>query len=331
VRAFPCSVFEVSLLDVGVSHSRPRKVAASLTPATPQRQPLQRANQSAPYYFLPSADLTSALQSKFPRETTRRRRQRIAAPFKPPPHPQTTIAAAAMSRALLHSVLELRTPVTRLPPSFLLPMRPATTTAVQTRLFNQTPQIIESSPVDDLTAALTAAALPTSKPRRDYGKMAPPKQIDHQPPRERLPKAPAPLPPLGPLDASIASLLPLLAAQPSHYVTVHIHGKPYLVTEGDSVRLPFRMPGVEPGDVLRLNRASAVGSRDYTLKGAPYVDERLFECRAIVTGTEAEPMRTIVKKKRRCRRKTHVFSKHKFTILRISEVKICPEVAQVEA
>jgi large subunit ribosomal protein L21 len=82
------------------------------------------------------------------------------------------------------------------------------------------------------------------------------------------------------------------------------------------------MPDVVPGDVLRLNRATVLGSRDYTLKGAPYVDERLFECRAVVLGTEAEPMRIMIKKKRRIRRKKHVFSKHKYTVLAISELKI---------
>lgn len=82
------------------------------------------------------------------------------------------------------------------------------------------------------------------------------------------------------------------------------------------------MPGVIPGDVLRLNRASNLGSRDYTLKGAPYVDERLFECRARVMGTEAEPLRIKEKKKRRNRRINRVQTKLKFTILKIAEVKI---------
>jgi large subunit ribosomal protein L21 len=82
------------------------------------------------------------------------------------------------------------------------------------------------------------------------------------------------------------------------------------------------MPGVVPGDILRLNRASSLGSRDYTLKGSPYLDERLFECRARVIGTEAEPMRVKEKTKRRNRRVNTVRSKHKFTILRIAEVKI---------
>ena len=78
-----------------------------------------------------------------------------------------------------------------------------------------------------------------------------------------------------------------------------------------------------------MNRASVLGSRDYTLKGEPYVDERLFECRAVVLGTEAEPMRIMIKKKQRNRRKKHVRSKHKYTVLRISDVRIIsPEVME---
>ena len=82
------------------------------------------------------------------------------------------------------------------------------------------------------------------------------------------------------------------------------------------------MPDVQPGDILRLNRASVIGSRDYTLKGTPYVDERVFECRARVVGTESEPMRTIEKKKQRERRITRIRSKHRYTILRVAELRI---------
>ncbi|KAG9257069.1 ribosomal protein L21-like protein [Emericellopsis atlantica] len=131
-----------------------------------------------------------------------------------------------------------------------------------------------------------------------------------------------PAPPPAPIEDSVRNLLPFLAAQPGHYITVHIHGFPYLVQEGDEIRLPFRMPGVLPGDLLRLNRASVIGSRDYTMKGAPHIDERVFECRATVTGTESEPLRIKIKKKRRQRRARRVHSKHRYTILRISELNI---------
>lgn len=120
----------------------------------------------------------------------------------------------------------------------------------------------------------------------------------------------------------MAALLPLLAAQPSHYITLHIHGKPYLVTPGDSIRLPFKMPDVLPGDILRFDRASVIGSRDFTLKGNPWVSQGLFECRAVVIGTETEPVRRKIKKKRRERKTKIVKSKHKYTVLRISELKI---------
>ncbi|KAK4127174.1 hypothetical protein N657DRAFT_641117 [Parathielavia appendiculata] len=218
-----------------------------------------------------------------------------------------------MSRALLRPALELRAPITRLlqsiRPKTVTPLLGATAT-ISVRFFNQTTQHVEQpthpnpAVVANATSSLASQRPPLST------------QPQHQPP---------PTPPSTPLSESVRALLPALAAQPGHYITIHIHGVPYLVTEGDSVRLPFKMPGVEPGDVLRLNRATVLGSRDFTLKGAPYVDERLFECRAVVMGTESEPMRVKIKKKRRCRRTKTVKSKHRFTMLRISELKIRTE------
>ncbi|KAF3769167.1 hypothetical protein M406DRAFT_344998 [Cryphonectria parasitica EP155] len=188
-----------------------------------------------------------------------------------------------MSKSLLRSALELRSPVTRLPPTFLLPIRA---------------RWISSS--------------------------------SSQAPTEPTPQPAA----AGPVPDSVLQLLPLLRSQPNHYITVHINGRPYLVTPGDSVRLPFLMPGVAPGDVLRLNRASVLGSRDFTLRPTnpsvrksesnevAYIDERLFECRATVVGVDSEPMRIKEKTKRRNRRVRTVKSKHRYTVLRISELKI---------
>ncbi|KAL2212237.1 hypothetical protein CC79DRAFT_1318239 [Sarocladium strictum] len=201
-----------------------------------------------------------------------------------------------MSRALLRSVAELRAPLARsssLPPSFLLPIR--------ARFFNSTAPIVE--PVSQ--QHVKNAPNPTAGEVRPLA----------------LKKSHAPSPP-APIDNSVRDLLPFLAAQPGHYITVHIHGFPYLVQEGDSIRLPFRMPGVVPGDVLRLNRASILGSRDYTLKGAPQIDERVFECRATVIGVESEPMRIKIKTKRRQRKKRQAKSKHRYTVLRISELNV---------
>ena len=88
------------------------------------------------------------------------------------------------------------------------------------------------------------------------------------------------------------------------------------------MRLPFLMAGVQPGDVLRLNPASVVGSREFSLKGAPFVDERLFECRVRVMGVDAEPLRVKEKTKRRNRHVQRVTSKHRYTLLRVMEVRV---------
>ncbi|KAL2269764.1 hypothetical protein VTJ83DRAFT_1948 [Remersonia thermophila] len=229
-----------------------------------------------------------------------------------------------MSRALLRSALGLRAPISRLAapavpratPSPFSPAAAAAAVAATTpaltsvRLFNQTAQHVEPSQ--------DPAVLLSSNPASSSPRQQPPQQ-----PQE----AQQPAQPPRPLSPAVRALLPVLAAQPGHYIRIHIHGRPFLVTEGDSVRLPFRLRGVQTGDVLRLDKASVLGSRDLTLKGAPYVDERLFTCRAVVTGVESEPMRVMIKKKQRCRRKKHVKSKHRFTVLRICEVRVNGEVA----
>ncbi|EUC30285.1 hypothetical protein COCCADRAFT_39479 [Bipolaris zeicola 26-R-13] len=137
------------------------------------------------------------------------------------------------------------------------------------------------------------------------------------------------------LTPSIRTLLPLLQMQPAHYITAHLHGRPYLLTRGDTLRLPFQMPNVRPGDILRLNRATHIGSRDYTLKAPEavkgtsdhgkkvyYLDERLFTCRARVVGVESEPLRVEEKTKRRRRHVKHVKSKLHFTVLKVSELEV---------
>lgn len=219
-----------------------------------------------------------------------------------------------MSRALLRSVLELRAPLTRLPiRTTAAATAPAATACM--RFFNQTTQIVEPVQPDP-----TIIANPQKTPHDSSPPQPPPlttASSSQQPSQQEQPPKP--------LSDSVRTLLPLLAAQPGHYITVHIHGQRYLVTPGDSIRLPFKMPGVVPGDVLRLNRASVLGSRDLTLRGAPWVDECLFECRAVVTGTEAEPLRIKIKKKRRCRRAKQAKSKHRYTILRVSELRIRTE------
>ncbi|KAJ9663058.1 hypothetical protein H2198_001050 [Neophaeococcomyces mojaviensis] len=156
------------------------------------------------------------------------------------------------------------------------------------------------------------------------------------------------------LSKSLQQLLPVLAAQTPHYISAHIHSFPYLLTTGDTLRLPFHLHGVSPGDILRFNRATILGSREYTLKAAAlpqqlaatqstgsadvkhvrgefqngkrsgepsYIDDRLYECRVRVMSLDSGPMMVTEKKKRRNRRMKKVMSKHKYTVVKVMEVK----------
>ncbi|KAJ5161226.1 hypothetical protein N7492_006618 [Penicillium capsulatum] len=163
-------------------------------------------------------------------------------------------------------------------------------------------------PTTNSTHADTAANTITPRTRKDI-------------PIEKQPIAPHFDSPLE-VTKSLLERLPHLAGQLPHYVVAELHARPYLLTEGDHLRLPFLMPNVKPGDILRFNRASAIGSRDFTLKGSPHVDERLFECRVRVTGTEAEPLRIKEKTKRRQRHTKQARSKHRYTIMRVMQVRI---------
>ena len=53
-----------------------------------------------------------------------------------------------------------------------------------------------------------------------------------------------------------------------------------------------------------------------------YLDERLFVCRALVMGVESEPLRIKEKTKRRQRHVKRVKSKHRYTILKIKELRV---------
>lgn len=96
------------------------------------------------------------------------------------------------------------------------------------------------------------------------------------------------------------------------------------------------MPGVRAGDELRLDRVGVVGSRAVTAVSAAVAGVRHgngsaevvvpqvpgASVRAVVLGVETEPLRVMVKTKRRNRRKRTVKSKHQFTVLRIQEVVV---------
>ena len=109
------------------------------------------------------------------------------------------------------------------------------------------------------------------------------------------------------------------------YASFRIHTQSFLVTVGDTVTLPFRLKNVNVGDTLRVTQIETFGNRNFTLKGEPFVDEKLCLIRARVIEHTKEPMRVKLQTKKRNRRVKHIQSKHPYTVLKISEISIADE------
>ncbi|KAL8860152.1 MAG: hypothetical protein Q9178_003416 [Gyalolechia marmorata] len=234
--------------------------------------------------------------------------------------------ASTFGLSIRRTLLQPYICTTILPPTFLLPLRARFSTISNTTDPEPQPQdfhpISSQPPLSKLHQApppqspqlLSTQEQPTPQPP----------SADTTPTQSLLSHTLQPASPSQP--NTIPTLLPLLAAQPPHYITAHIHARPYLLTAGDTLRLPFLMPRAPLGTILRLNRASMLGSRDYTLRGdvagKGYINEDWFVCRARVVGVETEPLRVVEKTKRRQRRVKRVKSKMRFTVLRVVDVRV---------
>ncbi|TID17537.1 hypothetical protein E6O75_ATG08283 [Venturia nashicola] len=255
-------------------------------------------------------------------------------------------AASLICRFAKRSVTDSRTTIS-------LPLRCLATAAqsssptpnyVPPPFTSRTPTKKRSVPYKSHTNPAPNSGLPNKKKYPGWKRGPPPAPIPTSYEPRSAPSSPSRTVFDKTIDPSIVSLLPLLKSQPPFYITAHIHGRPYMVVQGDTIRFPFLMHGVAPGDTLRLNRATLLGSRDYTLKAGEasneaavkpgaqgtgdraekqaWLDERLFTCRATVLGVESEPMRIKKKTKRRQRHVRKIESKHRYTVVRISELAV---------
>ncbi|CCK73529.1 mitochondrial 54S ribosomal protein bL21m NDAI_0G05460 [Naumovozyma dairenensis CBS 421] len=105
------------------------------------------------------------------------------------------------------------------------------------------------------------------------------------------------------------------------YATVKVHERPYVVTKGDRLILPFKVKQAAVGDILTLNNVTAIGSRNYKLVGHP-IDPSLYTIRATVLEKTKRAFQVREVTKRRNRRVRHATTKGDLTILRISELTL---------
>lgn len=105
------------------------------------------------------------------------------------------------------------------------------------------------------------------------------------------------------------------------YATFRIHNRPYLVTKGDIVTLPFKLKQGEVGDVLNLTDVICIGSRNYKVVDEPLSPE-LYTISATIIEKTKRPYKVREVTKRRNRKVRHAISKGDLTLLRISELKL---------
>ncbi|KAG2227684.1 hypothetical protein INT45_004726 [Circinella minor] len=122
-------------------------------------------------------------------------------------------------------------------------------------------------------------------------------------------------------DATTKDLVTKLRNQLRYYAIAEIAGRPFLITKNDQV-IVNRLKDVKVGDVLKLDRVRELGSKDYTIKGQPFVNEGFYDIKATVIEHPKSKLIQIVKKKRRKNYKRTIEHKQTHTVLRISKVDV---------
>jgi large subunit ribosomal protein L21 len=124
-----------------------------------------------------------------------------------------------------------------------------------------------------------------------------------------------------PVVSSTADALALIRSQPSHYVVASVAGKKYLLAPRDLLTVP-RLRDVNVGDVLRLDEVHELGSREYTLRGAPTLPAGTVNVSATVVEHTKGALERITKFKRRKGYKKVVLHKQPYTRLRIGTIEV---------
>ncbi|KAG0325336.1 hypothetical protein BGZ99_000793, partial [Dissophora globulifera] len=122
-------------------------------------------------------------------------------------------------------------------------------------------------------------------------------------------------------SSSSSSPINLLRDQLRYYAVAEIKNRPYLITKNDIIVLD-RLKDVQLGDVIELTQIKELGSKDYAIKGQPYVSPEYFSIKATVIEQPKGKIVETFKKKRRkhFQRRYHIKPLH--TLLRVSELEV---------
>ncbi|KAJ3150117.1 hypothetical protein HDU86_006741 [Geranomyces michiganensis] len=121
-------------------------------------------------------------------------------------------------------------------------------------------------------------------------------------------------------SATTLAALSLLRAQPSFYAIIELKARPFHIQTNDIIIAP-RINDLALGDVIALDRVREIGSKDFILKGNPYVDPRYFNIKAtVVEHVVSKENETLFKK--RSGRNRIITNRTHHTALRVGDIEI---------
>ncbi|KAI6113117.1 ribosomal protein L21-like protein [Pisolithus sp. B1] len=122
------------------------------------------------------------------------------------------------------------------------------------------------------------------------------------------------------LPGTTSAALEIIRTQPSQYIVASLVGRKFILTPRDLLTVPH-IKDVDVGDVLVLKDIHEVGSRDYTLRGAPLIPPGRVKVEATVVEHTKGAMEVVFKKKRRKGYQKTIKNKHPYTRLRIGPIQ----------
>ncbi|ODQ78125.1 hypothetical protein BABINDRAFT_168699 [Babjeviella inositovora NRRL Y-12698] len=122
---------------------------------------------------------------------------------------------------------------------------------------------------------------------------------------------------------TVTDLTPLkLSPSASLYATIKVHGRQFLVTEGDIINLPYNVKEADIGDKLHLNDVVTIGNRDFTYHQSEGISQDLYKISCtVIEKTKKQLSKRIIKQKR-TREYRRAFNKSPYTVVRVNELKL---------
>jgi ribosomal protein L21 len=121
-------------------------------------------------------------------------------------------------------------------------------------------------------------------------------------------------------SASTKETLRGLATETSLFATVELKNRPYQVSKNDIIITP-RMNDLKLGDVISFDRVREIGSKDWILRGNPFILPEYFSIKAVcIEHNRAAPITRKHWKKSGATKSVTNQSSH--TLLRISEMSL---------